>query len=1093
MKTAEIALGLIIIIAVPASSPAAESGPHARSSVRKTTGSPIWTKLNINYLSANINAAGLSDINTVNPGLPGLIYPKGSGKGPVSAAGPLWAAHAGPGGDIRASGAVWYYLTSLAPGKILDSLKPESPDLPKNRVYRVRRDIPPENQSADVSSEQIDGEGSPQSIYDQYHKDWNDWPWQDGAPFEDKNHNGIYEPAIDVPGFPGADQTIWCVSNDVAESAQLFGTPPLGIELQTTVWGYRSEGALGHTIFRRYVLINRNTISFDSMYVSMWADPDIGYYGDDLAGCDTTRSLGFAYNGEETDKLYDPLPPPAYGFDFFQGPSVPGAPTDSGIFKGRRVYGKRNLPMTAFFANTENAVDPMLKNPLDFGGPDGLIMMYNNLRGLTADNGKPYIDPLTGMPTKFPFAGDPEKRTGWLDGTHGLTFGDRHIGIASGPFTMAKGDTQEIVVAEMCAGAIPGVDRLSAIGLLKFYDDQAQAAYDNFFAVPQSPDPPTVVVSPMSQEIVLNWGIDSTDVAKTEVPAPLGYAFEGYNVYQLPSASASLTEGKRVATFDVINGVGKILDMDFDPVQGSVLQQVKEYGTDSGIQRWIHIATDRFRNDAPLINGNPYYFAVTAYNYNPAPGIVPATKESFPSIITIVPHAPDPGTRYAGHFGDTIAPVVHTTVPTLTPSDGVVAPIIIDPSKLTGHQYSVSFDTAAGSVSWNLTDMTTGTVKLARQTNQSGDQHYPFVDGIQTFVTGPSSPSWRDWQIPSGKCRFTWSGADAYELEGFNGAMGNAADFFVNVLGFQGGGIPHSRLKSVLLRLAPAKADGTFPAGDQNLSYAYRYLRGAQNPPARPEFAQFIKNTSGSYAFQDYVQGVPFSAWNVDVNPPQRLAVAFLENNVAAGRVDGKWWPDTAGVDNCSGTGPREWFWILDAPYTDAAANPAFETNAQTDPSIPFMWISLANRLATVDWANGDEFLIRVNHLNCPGNTFAFTAPTNVVGSAALARNDVSLINVFPNPYYGVNPQEINKYERFVTFSHLPKKAVIRIFNLAGIMVRRIDRERDSQFEHWDLKNDSGLPVGSGLYIAHIDMPDLGVTKILKIAVVQEQQILDRF
>jgi hypothetical protein len=116
-----------------------------------------------------------------------------------------------------------------------------------------------------------------------------------------------------------------------------------------------------------------------------------------------------------------------------------------------------------------------------------------------------------------------------------------------------------------------------------------------------------------------------------------------------------------------------------------------------------------------------------------------------------------------------------------------------------------------------------------------------------------------------------------------------------------------------------------------------------------------------------------------------------------------------------------------------------------------------------------------------------------IIDNVAIAKGDVQQINVFPNPYYGVNPQETSKYVRFVTFSHLPQRATIRIFNLAGVMVRKIDRLSSSQFEQWDLKNQDGLPVGSGLYIVHIDMPDLGTTKILKVAIVQEQQILDRF
>jgi hypothetical protein len=1081
-------LVLLILLAYP-QSPARESGRRTRNLPQKVLGSPTWTKLNINHLSTNIWQDGYTDGNGNNPG---FIYPKGSGIGAVYAAGLIWGARADTGngtGDIRIGGSA--YLSGLSPGRLLDSLKPESPDLPKNRIYRVRLDIPPGNSSADISSETADGEGDPQAIYDQYHKDWTEWPWQDGAPFDDKNKDGIYDPAIDVPGVPGADQTIWCVACDEPGPAMWpYYSPSLGMEIQTTYWGYRSEGALGYMYFRRYVLINRNSFPYDSMYVALWADVDLGNAGDDLLGCDTTRSIGFVYNGQETDRAYSPLPPPAVGFDFFQGPIVPGAPTDSAIFKGSRIHGKRNLPMTAFFANTNTSLDPVMKDPLEFSEE---IYMYRALQGLLVYTGEPFVDPTNGLPTRYPFNGDPEKRTGWLDGTHGLTFGDRRMGVATGPFTMAPGDTQEIVVAEICAGAFLGCDRISAVGLLKFYDDQAQDAYDNFFAVPRAPVAPRVAVSPLNNEIVLEWGSDSAAVAATEVPAPLGYSFEGYNVYQLPSASASLQNSKRLVTFDVVNGVGKIIDLDFDPNQGSVFPTAKQYGTDSGIQRWLNIKTDAYNNNYPLVNGTPYYFAVTAYNYNSKPGLTPSTLESSPVILTVMPHSPDPGTRYGGHSGDSIAPVIHTTVPGLYPSDGTVLPLIIDPSRLTGHQYAVTFDTVTGSVTWRLTDVTTGVVKLSKQENQSGDQHYLAVDGIQTIVSGPL-PGMAAWQIPSGTRRFTWAGGDAYGLEGFNGAMENSADFYQYTLKLGPGfGVPHYRLKNVLLKLAPAKADGTFPIGDEDVSYAYRYLRAAQQPPAKPEFAPYIVNASASYAFQDYVQGIPFSAWNVEVDPPQRLAVAFLENNVDTGRVDGKWWPDLAYVDNCSANSQREWFWVLDAPYTGTIPDPAFQTNALTDPNIPFMWISLANRRADVNWATGDEFMILANHINWPGNSFSFTAPTNVIGDEALAKDDVSQINVFPNPYYGVNPQELNKYQRFVTFNHLPRKATIRIFNLAGVMVRTINRESDSQFEQWDLKNDSNLPVGSGLYIAYIEMPDVQATKIIKIAIVQEQQILDRY
>ena len=88
---------------------------------------------------------------------------------------------------------------------------------------------------------------------------------------------------------------------------------------------------------------------------------------------------------------------------------------------------------------------------------------------------------------------------------------------------------------------------------------------------------------------------------------------------------------------------------------------------------------------------------------------------------------------------------------------------------------------------------------------------------------------------------------------------------------------------------------------------------------------------------------------------------------------------------------------------------------------------------------------------------------------------------------------EVNKYQRFVTFTHLPKSAVIRIFNLSGVLVRTMRKDDRTQFFQWDLRNENGFPVPAGMYIAHIDMPTLGKTKTLKLGVIPEQQFLDKW
>jgi hypothetical protein len=100
---------------------------------------------------------------------------------------------------------------------------------------------------------------------------------------------------------------------------------------------------------------------------------------------------------------------------------------------------------------------------------------------------------------------------------------------------------------------------------------------------------------------------------------------------------------------------------------------------------------------------------------------------------------------------------------------------------------------------------------------------------------------------------------------------------------------------------------------------------------------------------------------------------------------------------------------------------------------------------------------------------------------------------VFPNPYFGFNKLETDNYNRFVTFTHLPQKATIRIYNLAGILVRTLMKSDNSQTMQWNLQNEAGLPAAAGMYIVYLDLPGVGSTKILKLAIIPEQEFLHHY
>ena len=345
------------------------------------------------------------------------------------------------------------------------------PAHPRARLYRILRGW--ENLTPDMADvirdaailnhidlSQVTTEMA-QEVIDQYEQDWLEWPVDLGAPPIDVNNNGSWDEA---EGFANADQIIWFVINDLDTilTRALYGSPPIGLEVQITIWAYNQPDAtLGQTVFKRFRMINKSGFQIDSMFVAQWADPDLGAYSDDLVGCDIGRSLGFAYNGNITDKGFDlyNLPPPAIGYDFFQGPILyTGDPADSAIFDFHYRSGYRNLPMTSFgyYTSYSGINDPEL------GSYNGTLEWYNMLKGFqpTTDlqNPSPYIvgaGPDRGQPTKFPLSGDPFLQTGDID-AFGDNFapGDRRLNLCSGPFNMAPGDTQEVVVA-LIGGIIP--------------------------------------------------------------------------------------------------------------------------------------------------------------------------------------------------------------------------------------------------------------------------------------------------------------------------------------------------------------------------------------------------------------------------------------------------------------------------------------------------------------------------------------------------------------------------------------------------------------------------------------------------------------
>jgi hypothetical protein len=1132
----------------------AEGGDKKGNTLNKPMGDPVRAYMNINLISTVIKNTGISDIDAGEANS-GLVYPRGSGKTAVFQSGFLWGANIYDVNeeDPHVGGST--YREGLQGGWITSTGEVTDPNDSRARIFRVRPTVFPGGPNVDVSAEADDEGLSEADVRAQYETDWTEWPADLGAPYFDGNGNGVYDPIPDpvdslrdIPGVPGADQTIWFVANDqeVGVTQGLYGSFPMGIEMQTTMWAYAQTGALGSMFFRRYMLINKSDVlgdprTFDSMYVSMWSDVDLGNATDDFAGSDTTLSLMYCYNGIANDATYNPLPPPAVGFDFFQGPLVDGVAgedknkngvddaDDFGIFKGKDVGpGKINLPMTAAYYFTRG--DATVTDPVLGSQTEGAVRFYRFMQGRIGLTGAPFVNPVTGLPTSYVLSGDPTTGAGWVDGLLQAP-GDRRIGEASGPFVMAPGDTQEVVVAEIVAGAIPGVDRLSAVSLLKFYDQIAQVAYDNFFDLPTPPLPaPEVAVVALDKKIVLDWGENPLSVQTTESSNSKGYLFEGYNVYQLPNESASISEGRRLATYDLANGIGKISDLVFDPNTGSVVLLPVQYGNDTGIKRYLEITQDAF-TQVPLVNGNRYYYAVTAYNYNPNPLAVPNNLENPIAILTIVPQSKNPGEIFGGESGDTLAINKNVIDPALPPSDGYLYPIVLDPRNpnfKAGNEYKVSFEvdtTGEEDVTvWSIER--NGEKVLEGQTNQNADFESPIIDGIQFRVQG-APLDFKGFDMTANGITTEITGAECtYEISQIGADLkGVSADWYRDVaLSPNGGAISGC--------YDPMQAGGGYffcvaggnTIGDHQAALGRWTRDGGNWPLIIPNNYEIRWTTDGAPAgkglwaqeFHAEITGgtydVPFQLWflgpNLD-NPSDdvRMIPVILDNADTAGTPI----PPTFDfiLDHQASGGNNdpysEWIYFY-MPADETPGDAGYQAFVAANPTTrDGNWHEHIARFILMNWNlnqgggevnaypdNGTIFRIRATIPNSPNDYYTFTVPDYAI-SNDLAIDQVDQINVYPNPYYGVNTEELNKYNRFVTFTHLPANAKVRIFNLAGVLVKNIDKTDEGQFLRWDLANQDGLPVASGLYIAYIDLPDLGTTKILKLAIVQEQQILDRY
>jgi len=335
-------------------------------------------------------------------------------------------------------------------------------------------------------------------------RDYKEWPEEFGAPINEFGYPLVYN-----------GQTVWTVYNAIDSSLESrkswnsFDTLPIfPVEIQSIVYSTNPAQLelLSDVVFFEWIVINNGLERIDSAYFGLWTDIDFNNTNANYPAVDSTIQLGYCWSNENNGGYnFIPL---SVGYILKYGPIIQ-SPGDSAIFNGLKKADFKNLNLTSFHGiGDDSSINPLVRPA------SSIVDAWNIARGFDAD-GNVIIDPTTGLPTKFPFSGDPVTNTGYLY-SYGVGGGAGFV-LFSGPLNLAQQDTQWIMAALLVS---TGIDSKDAIVNLREKADILQSmSYDQL--VKKHSFVPKIVLPP--QEFYLSQNYPNPFNSETKILFDIPY------------------------------------------------------------------------------------------------------------------------------------------------------------------------------------------------------------------------------------------------------------------------------------------------------------------------------------------------------------------------------------------------------------------------------------------------------------------------------------------------------------------------------------------------------------------------------------------
>lgn len=254
--------------------------------------------LGLNNADAVITDGGVF-FNDEVPGLPGYEIPSGSQVHSIFAMG-FWYGGVDANGQLKFSGQKYENLADQFKGPLSNdgAANPPTSGTWTNALFPVTKEEILYHQANYMNP----GYVVPPNIAN--------WPAHGDvalnqdfylAPFVDIIQDGTYDPTTgDYPCIRG-DQAVYVIMNDKG-GVHASGGDPIGIEMHYMFYEYTTADDVNNTTFVYGKVINRGTQTLNDFKISAFLDADIGFYGDDYFGSDSTRSLMYFYNGDNYDE-----------------------------------------------------------------------------------------------------------------------------------------------------------------------------------------------------------------------------------------------------------------------------------------------------------------------------------------------------------------------------------------------------------------------------------------------------------------------------------------------------------------------------------------------------------------------------------------------------------------------------------------------------------------------------------------------------------------------------------------------------------------------------------------------------------------------